>query len=581
MKLFGFVICFFFCVIFVESNAQTAIQRNQFELADSLGQNFQFAPAQAILDTLLEYLSTSNVDETAFRFEILALKAHLYEGNNENDKALSIALNLVLESEKLQFAKTAFLGNLTLALLYEKNNNLKKCKKHLDKANKIYLDSDSLDYLYGMYCIRTASYFRFNKQLDSAIYYAKIAVDKANKYNDDDWLVSDSHLILGILLGDSLPIESINNFLIVVKVFKEHHKVEAAAGMYNNISNIYFEIDSISKSFLYNDSAFWMYQFIEKPIYSYIYFQKAKLFERIDNSDSALFYTKKYIANYKKELEEKNSLELEIISETFSNEQNEIIINNQKTVNTHQRNILYFLLSLIGLISLFLITIAIGLRNIKQKNLRLNEQAVTLEFSVNQKEILLAEVQHRVKNNLQLIIGLLEIQKDYHANKSIEEITLENQERIEALAKLYDKLYISDNLSKIDFKEYISDVTMILERSYKSNKLKIEYVLNIESIDLGIEKSIPIGLILVELINNSLKHGFKGRSNGQIAIETKNSENEKYEYVLIYKDNGIGVEKNTILVQGTGSEIMYGLVKQMKGEINVNYSNGFKAELHF
>jgi len=204
-----------------------------------------------------------------------------------------------------------------------------------------------------------------------------------------------------------------------------------------------------------------------------------------------------------------------------------------------------------------------------------------LNNSLYEKEILLKEVHHRVKNNLQIISSILNLQTSFIDSPEVIEMVHESQNRIKSMALVHENLYKNKDISKIDFKEYVKNLVGNLYRSYGIDSTKISLSLDIEQVYLSLDIGIPCGLILNELITNSIKYAFKGIEKGKIFVHLQTISSNKYS--LIIADNGIGMKKN-INIHNTntlGLQLVITLVEQIEGEIKVESKNGTKFTITF
>jgi PAS domain S-box-containing protein len=174
------------------------------------------------------------------------------------------------------------------------------------------------------------------------------------------------------------------------------------------------------------------------------------------------------------------------------------------------------------------------IRDITEKK-QIEEQ---IKASLREKEVLLQEIHHRVKNNLQIVSSLLNLQSAYIKDAQYREMFRESQDRIRSMALVHSQLYRSENLAEINFNEYISTMVYSLFRSYGVSTDRIGIRINVDSISLGIGAAIPCGLIINELVSNSLKHAFPERRKGEIAVELRSSDGI---VVLTVRDNGVGI----------------------------------------
>jgi len=211
----------------------------------------------------------------------------------------------------------------------------------------------------------------------------------------------------------------------------------------------------------------------------------------------------------------------------------------------------------------------------------LRESNQLLQASLMEKEVLLKEIHHRVKNNLQIISSLLNLQSEYIQDKEDLEVFKVSQNRIESMALIHEKLYQCKDLAQIEFAEYIQDLVVNLFCSYEVNSSTISLKINIANVFLGIDVAIPCGLLLNELILNCLKHAFPSGRKGVIQIDL-NSTNEK-QYTLIVSDNGIGFPQNLDFknTDSLGLQLVNALTQQLGGTIELNRKVGAEFKITF
>jgi two-component sensor histidine kinase len=159
---------------------------------------------------------------------------------------------------------------------------------------------------------------------------------------------------------------------------------------------------------------------------------------------------------------------------------------------------------------------------------------------------------------------------------------MEGENRIKSMALIHEKLYSSKNLSTVDFKEYIHSLTTTLFIAYKINSSKISLNIDIKNVALGIDMAVPCGLLLNELISNSLKHGFKDGRTGEIFVGMCYISDGRIE--LIVRDNGVGIPKDIDIrnTESLGWQLIIGLGEsQLGGKIEVNIENGTEIKVRF
>ncbi len=219
-------------------------------------------------------------------------------------------------------------------------------------------------------------------------------------------------------------------------------------------------------------------------------------------------------------------------------------------------------------------------KKLKAKNKIIGGHANALKESLQQKELLLNEVHHRVKNNLQTIIAILGLQADAPETRSLKDITKASQDRIFSMALRHNALYENNDIEAIGMQDYLEELTYHLKKSSGRLERTIHTSIDTKSIALDLDRAVPLGLILVELVNNSLKHAFADQRKGEIDIRLTMNKDSGYE--LRYSDNGVEfATKLNKIKNGMGTEIIKGLVAQLKGKVTTQNNNGVETNIQF
>ncbi|MBI5460502.1 PAS domain S-box protein [Methanobacterium sp.] len=203
-----------------------------------------------------------------------------------------------------------------------------------------------------------------------------------------------------------------------------------------------------------------------------------------------------------------------------------------------------------------------------------------LKSSLMEKEVLLKEIHHRVKNNMQIISSLLNLQTHHvHDDKIAVDVLKESQNRVKSMAMIHEKLYQSKDFTNIQFDDYIERLISELFYSYNIRKDRVKPSIEVEEVRLNIETAVPCGLIISELVSNCLKHAFP-EGEGELNLSLKIVD-DKYE--LIISDNGIGFPKelNFENTESLGLQLVNSLVKQIDGNIKLDKSHGTKFTIIF
>jgi two-component sensor histidine kinase len=220
-------------------------------------------------------------------------------------------------------------------------------------------------------------------------------------------------------------------------------------------------------------------------------------------------------------------------------------------------------------------------RELEEKELKRREAEEGLKKSLAEKEILLKEVHHRVKNNMQIISSILKMQQRQVDDPKLKEVLVESQNRIRSMALVHENLYRTENLAKILFSNYVKSVAANLSHTFSDSQDNIQLQYDVEDVYMPLDTGIPCGLIINELLSNSFKYAFPKKNNGIIRIQFKNIDRNNYE--LIVSDNGIGINGNFDIekTKSLGMRIVGKLVQQIEGTLDYDFSNGTKFTISF
>jgi two-component sensor histidine kinase len=219
-------------------------------------------------------------------------------------------------------------------------------------------------------------------------------------------------------------------------------------------------------------------------------------------------------------------------------------------------------------------------RVLETKQIEINDQNASLQKLVNEKEWLLKEVHHRVKNNLQIVMSLLSSQSAYLENTAAIEAIKESQSRVHAIALIHQKLYKSSNVASINVPAYVGDLLESLADSFDTRKHQIKFDQVIEPISLDLAQTVPLGLIINESVTNSIKYAFSEQGGLiKVALQVIKKDN----LLLTISDNGKGFPDNMNLKEANslGMEMMKSLSKQLGGEFKIEGQSGVRISIAF
>lgn len=222
----------------------------------------------------------------------------------------------------------------------------------------------------------------------------------------------------------------------------------------------------------------------------------------------------------------------------------------------------------------------IGTRGVNQDITEHKIAEDALAKSLDEKEMLLKEIHHRVKNNLMIISSLLSLQSHYIKDKAALDVFKESQNRTKSMAMIHERLYQSTDLKKIDLGDYIRSLANDLYRTMISDPSRVKLDVDVEDLKIDINTVVPLGLIVNELVTNSMKHAFPGDESGHVNVELYH---ENGEIVLKIADNGIGFPKDLDYknTSSLGLQLVNNLTSQIDGELELDRSQGTAFTLIF
>jgi PAS domain S-box-containing protein len=202
-----------------------------------------------------------------------------------------------------------------------------------------------------------------------------------------------------------------------------------------------------------------------------------------------------------------------------------------------------------------------------------------VKSSLREKELLLKEIHHRVKNNLQITSSLLRLQAAKISDLAVRQLLRESQDRIRSMALVHDMLYRSEDLARVDFRDYVRTLVLQLFRSYNASR-RVRYDVELEEIVFGVDLAVPCGLIINELVANSLKHAFPGDRQGKVRVRMTAGPDH---YTLSVSDDGVGFPPATDFRQTEtlGLQLVRMLTDQIGGHLRLDTGDGTEFVVEF
>ena len=292
-------------------------------------------------------------------------------------------------------------------------------------------------------------------------------------------------------------------------------------------------------------------------------------YELKNNRDSSYYYSvrRNEIDDLLENLRSENLVfELE---KDFQTESNQYLLEEERGKNQQLRLVLILILmSIVVIISisyLFIRQKSDSNRVLQLQKEEIDDKNKEISNSLAMKESLLKEIHHRVKNKLQVVSSILNLQsRNVHDPEALR-ILEEGKERIRAIALIHNQLHLNNDSAYVEMGTYLNKLISQMGESFSSYNKTIQVKVNVEEINLAIDYAVPVGLIMCELLSNSYKHAFAGRNDGLIEIELKNHPEKNLSYELLVKDNGVGYHGETEFLgqSSTGVEIISAFIQQL------------------
>ena len=214
-------------------------------------------------------------------------------------------------------------------------------------------------------------------------------------------------------------------------------------------------------------------------------------------------------------------------------------------------------------------------------NTERKEYEKSIRHSLKEKDVLLKEIHHRVKNNLQIISSMLNLQSSYVTGSGTKEILKDSQQRIASMSLIHETIYRNSDFSAINFSDYIQSIASNLVQSYSNPQTHVELITELSAVSINLDQSIPCGLIVNELVSNAMKYAFVGRKKGKLTIKITLHPESKVE--LTIKDDGVGLPDSWDITQSNslGLSLVQALTEQLDGTLTTHVNKGTSHTLSF
>ena len=534
-----------------------------------------------ITDSLINTEIFKKLPDCRIKCEILYERAWAYKGLSNYEYALELYLKSIECAKKEGHHDLEAKAYIAIALIHEFLSNSADCKRNLERAKEV-IDTYETNTILPFYYVRLSSFhFRFSNR-EKAKHFANLAIIEAKKYGDRRNEI-DGHILLGLTHSDLD--KKLKHFNISVTLFIELGSYYGAASQTFNIIKIYTQNGRKNETSSYVDQ---LGEYLSKtnPYHKGYYVIMGE-----------------YLSLRKQEYEEKNILDsVKVYAERLENltRQSAIITDKRKLSQMEikfavdqekfktqaaedRERFLRITLYLGGTLFLGLGLLSfITYRNkkqIKQQNSLITTQNQRLLESNRKYEMLLSEVHHRVKNNLQNVISLLVLQQFNSDDELVKRKLGDISSKVHSIALIHEQLYRAGEYDKINLKEYFEELFKHFENLQYAPD---QFISKVESneLKLNLETVIPLGIICSELISNSIKYG---KHNEAVAVSLTVKELLPGEYQWEFRDQGPGFPEDHKVdaSKGLGLLLIKGLVRQLNARVQKYNDNGAVVKIIF
>lgn len=592
----------------LESIRQQAIRDNKTDILDRLikidgelyFQSRNYSKAIPIFTDLLIKNKITTAEDSA---QVLYFLKNSYVNIHSLKKATDIHKVLV-KLKKSHPEIDAWLLHPKLSTLYYEMKLYKEC---LNQQLLEYDETKKDDALFlGYYNNRGLFWSKYGHQDSALKCYNKARALFQQMHSHDKKLSLTDEFTIGLIEGNigqayielkeyykAIPLLKKD----VIYSVKSRNFLNAAISQIE-LSRCYMSIDQMGLCKKYLDSAALRLADIDDyKTRLNIIKQYALYYEKVGQTKLCIEYYKKY--NFFKDSTDATESLKELVSAQITNQMQEkesMILDNEKkikerTLELSQQKTIQTALFFGGLILVIIIIIMISSQLKKTNSQKLllelkNKQIETRNDIINkslvEKDLLIKEVHHRVKNNLQIISSLLKLQSGKTQNPEILNSLREAQDRINSMALLHQLLYRNNDVTSLLFNEYLSVLILQISSSFASTNSNVKIESKLTPLELDLDTAIPLGLITNELMSNAYKHAFNdGNKQGEIKVEL--SKLFKNTYMLKISDNGIGLPGNFDItnLDSLGLDIVSILADQISAELKIYNDNGAHFEIHF
>jgi two-component sensor histidine kinase/tetratricopeptide (TPR) repeat protein len=486
---------------------------------------------------------------------------------------------------------------VNIGVVLKNEKNFEEALSYYQRAEEIYVIDNNYYGLANIYN-NIGNVLRYQKKYKEALRYYEFAIENRKKSKKLRRL-GYTYNNIGIVYTEQKKYKLALEYLEKAEKQKlEFEDYETLAHTYLNFSEVYLVLNNAEKYYYYADlseklSRKYLHDEIIRNLsvnhgkfeanngnYKKAYAHLSSVFQELDTLDakSQKILTSVLQAHFREKQSKSEISELSEANDTLSNQKEELEYNQR-----FSRKMIWALSLVLVVMVILVILLFVKQRALaeKKKELELtNERLRETTLGNEEKETLLKEIHHRVKNNLQIIKSLIRLQNSAVEDEKMHAILLEFEQRVSSMALVHESLYKSDDLAKVNVGSYYEDLINDLIEAYNV-KQEVEAEISIDIEDLGLDTLVPLGLLTNEIISNSLKHGFDRNTNGIIKVVLKNIEDGRFQLLIGDNGKGFDFEKQRLNESSLGTELILALVEQLDGEYEFSNDGGSYYQITF
>jgi two-component sensor histidine kinase len=501
--------------------------------------------------------------------------SYIYKSTKNFDSAFSYCLNALRMNERIGDKSITGINCNDVGTLYLEYGNFKEAKTYFDRALKLVIASGDSTFLGLVYNSIGEYYFAIDKFEVAQLNFSK-ALD-INQYLENSFAANQNKTNIAAC------------FLELKQFEKAKTNYQNALGYYFSnkieleLAIVYQALGELSIQLKQNDSAFY---YLNKSIgvaknAGYLEIEAlshrimAKLYEAKGNYKEALIAQRKYELLNDSNLNNekvKQIAEMQTKYETEKKDKAIVILNKENEIksaeNKRQLFILWGSIVLLITIGSFLGLVFYQKRNITKEKLRSDQLVID-------KEMLIKEIHHRVKNNLEVISSLLELQSEGIIDDVAKAAVIEGQNRVQAIALIHHQLYRTDDVAAVEFKSFVNELYKQIAAVFAKPNTAIIFDITANETQISIDAAVPLGLILNELLTNTFKYAISNTKQNVISIQLIPAKEDGLNTV-IFKDNGPGLPATLNIAKSLslGMKVIHLLTRQLGGKLNYYNDNG-------